>query len=460
MKKHIQPFNFQLSNFLTSLIFYLAILVFIISFNFSDTPPLAGGWYQQWMPNLNGRSIVDITFTDSLNGFAITNYSNDTSFILRSTNGGDNWFYSHFNTGTASYYNIQFINQSTGFVSGYIYDGSLFKIVKTTDAGISWFYINSAFDVVAVDMYALSQDTIWLTDGGALSGGVFRTTNGGASWQQQLALGNSNPDHIYMYSGRIGFICKTNSYIRKTTNSGLNWDIIVNGEGFSNMYFKDSLTGWKFYTHMKKTTNGGINWTLQTPISGGMINTLGIPDFSVLNRDTLISPSGYIIYPNNQTRGVLFRTTDGGNNWKFQIPDTSIHIGAYDYIEFSNDLFGWVYKISATGIHTTTGGDSIWITDMKQISSELPKQIKLGQNYPNPFNTKAKLKIQISKQAKVQVRVYDLTGRMITTLAEGTLNPGEYEINFDGTNYSSGVYFYSMYADGKLIDTKKMILLK
>ena len=128
------------------------------------------------MPNLNGRNIVDITFTDSLTGFAITNFSNDTSFILKTTNGGDNWFYSHSDTGIAYYYRIQFINHNTGFVGGYI---ARTYILKTTNAGTNWFFINAPYDQIALDMSVVNENLIWLVDNGSLTGGVFRTTNGG-----------------------------------------------------------------------------------------------------------------------------------------------------------------------------------------------------------------------------------------------------------------------------------------
>ncbi|MBK8982579.1 MAG: hypothetical protein IPM38_09740 [Ignavibacteria bacterium] len=60
-------------NKISSLLFYISILTFILAFNFAHNPP--GGWTQQYMPNLNGRSITDITFTDSLNGYATTTVS-------------------------------------------------------------------------------------------------------------------------------------------------------------------------------------------------------------------------------------------------------------------------------------------------------------------------------------------------------------------------------------------------
>jgi hypothetical protein len=74
---------------LTSCFFYLSILIFIIGFNFSDNR--AGGWTQQFMPNLNGAQIRDITFVDSLTGYAVTSIGGSNSYILKTTNSGDNW---------------------------------------------------------------------------------------------------------------------------------------------------------------------------------------------------------------------------------------------------------------------------------------------------------------------------------------------------------------------------------
>ena len=71
------------------IIFYFAVLGFLIGFNFQGSR--TGGWYQQWLPNLNGRSITDMTFLDSLTGYAVTDGNNSTTgYIIKTTNGGDN----------------------------------------------------------------------------------------------------------------------------------------------------------------------------------------------------------------------------------------------------------------------------------------------------------------------------------------------------------------------------------
>ncbi|MGA2668916.1 MAG: hypothetical protein ABSF32_08360, partial [Ignavibacteria bacterium] len=343
---------------LSTLFFYLAILIFIIGFNFTDSPP-PFGWYQQFMPNIGGRNITDIFFLDSLTGWAVTNatnQSNDTTYVLKTTNGGDNWIiqYRKIQTGGGFYglSKVYFLNQSTGYICG-VDNGPISGFAKSTDGGISWSSINVPDPSGNyLDMSIMNINTQWLVTPDPLGGGVFLTTNGGANWTQQFSAGIDNSDHIYMFNARIGFIAKTNSYTRKTTDGGQSWFILTNGsgEGFYDMYFADSLLGWGAFYNMRKTTNGGINWIVQTLPSGGNILVTDFVTFSNINIDTIWGAYGIYLFPNNQARAFLFRTTNSGDNWLFQIPDTSIHIGSYSYVNFVNKVNGWAYRSSSTGI--------------------------------------------------------------------------------------------------------------
>ncbi|MBU1099832.1 MAG: T9SS type A sorting domain-containing protein [Bacteroidetes bacterium] len=92
-------------------------------------------------------------------------------------------------------------------------------------------------------------------------------------------------------------------------------------------------------------------------------------------------------------------------------------------------------------------------------TEELPTEIKLYQNYPNPFNPKSKIKYQIVKSGKVELVVYDLLGKIITSLVDEDKPAGTYEVEFDGENLSSGIYFYELRV-GDHSQQRKMILLK
>jgi photosystem II stability/assembly factor-like uncharacterized protein len=349
---------------------------------------------------------------------------------------------------------IQFLNSNTGYAVGaYLF--------KTTDGGFIWNQV-TAPAISPEELYSLNEDTIWIISSNTLVGGVYRTTNGGANWQQQFNGGNQNPNKIYMYNSRIGFMSNSSALpnIYKTTNSGVNWSVIVPGERFLDIHFVDSLTGWRTRGDtMKFTSNGGLNWTKQLMPYGGMIFSSNLLRFSVLNRDTVWGCGGYALYPNSQVKSILYRTTNGGATWLFQIPDTSF-LPFESFIRFTDRLHGWAYSINPTGIHTTNGGDTGWLTGIKQISGNIPKEFKLYQNYPNPFNPKTRIRYHVPKSTYINLIVYDITGKKIIDLVNRKQTAGTYETDFSGAGYSSGIYFYSLLIDGAINETKKMILVK
>lgn len=101
---------------------------------------------------------------------------------------------------------------------------------------------------------------------------------------------------------------------------------------------------------------------------------------------------------------------------------------------------------------------------IEKISNEIPTKFGLKQNYPNPFNPKTIINFDLPTfnkglQPLVQLRIYDILGREIAILVNQQLNPGSYRVDWDGTNYPCGVYFYKLQA-GDYSSVKKMVLLK
>lgn len=95
---------------------------------------------------------------------------------------------------------------------------------------------------------------------------------------------------------------------------------------------------------------------------------------------------------------------------------------------------------------------------IQQIST-LVKDFNLEQNYPNPFNPNTKIYFSIPKSGQIFLNVYDMLGREVKTLINEKLSAGEYEIDFNGTNIPSGVYYYSLKSED-YIKVKKMVLIK
>ena len=410
--------------------------------------------------------ISDIEFLDSLIGFAVTNNNTgpDTGYVLKTTNGGDNW--SVVFQERRDFSRIIFISDSIGYTCGGTGTGTPY-LYKTTNQGENWFLVNSPLRIFWDDMSVLNEDTIWLVDDNNFNGGVFRTTNGGQNWTQQYFNASGNPNHIYMLNGTIGFMSTGRLY--KTTNSGLNWNAIPLPElGFVDMYFINSLTGWKVRSSsVKKTTDGGLSWTLQTRPSGGMLLSSAFFQFSNVNNDTIWGVGGTISYGPGNYRGIVWKTTNGGNNWGYQIPDTNIHIVGYWLTDFINKLNGWAYHIGQGGVHTVTGGnDTTFYTGINHVSSKTPKGFKLYQNYPNPFNPLTKIRFELPKSSFVKLIVYNILGKEIGTLVNEKLKAGSYEVSWDGSRLPSGIYFYRLMTmpDGRKAEdyseTKRMILIK
>jgi len=96
---------------------------------------------------------------------------------------------------------------------------------------------------------------------------------------------------------------------------------------------------------------------------------------------------------------------------------------------------------------------------IKEVKTQVATEFKLGQNYPNPFNPTTNIEFSVQKNNLVTLKVYDITGKLVLTLVNQNLSAGTYNVDFDASRLSSGVYFYTMQA-GNFSSTKKMILIK
>jgi hypothetical protein len=93
-------------------------------------------------------------------------------------------------------------------------------------------------------------------------------------------------------------------------------------------------------------------------------------------------------------------------------------------------------------------------------SNNEPVKFSLEQNYPNPFNPGTNITFSLGGLSNVRIVVYDMLGRQVEELLNQKYSAGSYSVMFEGKNISSGIYYYSMFIDGQLFETKKMILIK
>jgi len=127
----------------------------------------------------------------------------------------------------------------------------------------------------------------------------------------------------------------------------------------------------------------------------------------------------------------------------YSFTDTELSNGVYRYRLKQVDLDG-----------------SFIFSEQVEISINVPPaEFKLSQNYPNPFNPSTTIRFSIPEAENVVLKIYDIIGNETVTLTDERLSAGNYNINFNASDLSSGIYFYSLDA-GSFGATKKMILLK
>jgi glucose/arabinose dehydrogenase len=140
------------------------------------------------------------------------------------------------------------------------------------------------------------------------------------------------------------------------------------------------------------------------------------------------------------------------------IVDTNLLIASFG-VDQNNEIYicsfdGKIYNLS----NPVSGRNS---DDLQNF----PQKYYLGQNYPNPFNSSTNITFFVKNKSNVEISIYNSQGKHVDTLIHKMFEPGQYSIDWDGKNsknnvQASGIYFYKFKVDGKILFTRKLILLK
>ncbi len=187
------------------------------------------------------------------------------------------------------------------------------------------------------------------------------------------------------------------------------------------------------YGQFQVSTNSGSTWIPMT----GLYTNPGTGSFQ---------PNGEPLYDGTQL------------SWVKESIDVSEFIGeqiTFRFLIMSDGYVtedGWYFDDLNVITYENT---PVSVEDIREIIEEY----SLEQNYPNPFNPSTKITFQIPESGLVSLKIYDVLGIEIATLLNEEKDPGKYEIDFNASHLSSGIYFYTLRA-GAFINTKKMILIK
>jgi hypothetical protein len=153
---------------------------------------------------------------------------------------------------------------------------------------------------------------------------------------------------------------------------------------------------------------------------------------------------------------------DGSYNFRGKIVDNHdpLVTQKFNSINFALNTNAGTSAMKMLNVKIDRGAplDSL-LVGVEGTESLLPTQYSLSQNYPNPFNPTTTINFALPKAGDVSLVVYDILGRKVAELINGNLAAGYHTINFNASNYASGVYFYRLQA-GNFVSVKKLMLLK
>jgi photosystem II stability/assembly factor-like uncharacterized protein len=296
-----------------------------------DSAPV--GWFVQATPiDLALRAVHAI---DASTIVAV----GDLGTILRSTNGGASW--ASISSGTTERLGqVSFVDAMNGWIAAT--NGLL---LKSEDSGATWTAKNPGIPTHFRDVCFVDQNTGWA--GGSewgpvtLEGHIIKTTDGGETWESQLAVSGNG---LFFIDAQNGCVAGGDGHIHRTTDGGANWsDQDIGAPAWlGSVFFVDANIGYVAGSggFVAKTIDGGATWTIQ---ADGTERTVADIEFVDASKGWFVAGSP----------GTIGSTLDGGQNWSFQTVPTLPGLADLSFVDANT---GWIVGNEGIILKTVTGG--------------------------------------------------------------------------------------------------------
>ncbi|HMQ79640.1 MAG TPA: M14 family zinc carboxypeptidase [Ignavibacteria bacterium] len=262
----------------------------------------------------------------------------------------------------------------------------------------------------------------------------------------------SSAEYILVGTGTVTLNDNASSFSGWTTNAA--WNITTAQFNSSPSSFTDSPTG-------NYGNNINTNMTLATAIN---VSATPVVYLSFWHRYATEAGYDFCYVEVSSDNGANWQqvTSYNGNmtTWTQQTFDITSYAGGSTQLKIR-------FRLTSDAGLT---GDGWYIDDVKLTNycgslvgvtgnNNIPLVYSLEQNYPNPFNPATVIKYQIPKASNVKISIFDILGKEVASLINGRVEAGYHQVEFDGSNFASGLYLYKIEAEG-FTDVKKMILVK
>jgi photosystem II stability/assembly factor-like uncharacterized protein len=404
---------------------------------FSSMCPVDAGMGQDyWLtqPSPTTKDLQKVFFLDSLNGWIVGNEGT----ILHTTTGGTTWTAQDAII-RSDIVDIFMLDKWRGWALSHEFASAFYGtiLLETTDGGTTW--SNRRYpeeEVFLNSVKFFDAQTGWMAgEFGVLVG----TTNGGADWfnanldsalhlRWDLAnLKFYSPHYGYAMGGRFDIT----GVIWKTADGGASWLQQTAGpEPVYDIHFFDSLNvlgiggDYDFGSGKLVTTDGGESWEYTYLGIWGQARAI-----SFRTPTEAWVPLGFA--------GTYMYTLDAGETWT-DLPVPGIR-PMYDLI-FVDSTRG--YMVGGGG--TILKFNSPPVSVGEQDEGFPPSAAVLHPAYPNPFNPSTTIRFRLGERNFVSLSVYDIRGVLVEEILRGSFDQGDHEAFFNAHDLSSGVYFYTL----------------
>ncbi|MCB1060475.1 MAG: T9SS type A sorting domain-containing protein [Calditrichaeota bacterium] len=390
---------------------------------------------------------------------------------------------------------VVFVSPQVGWVSG-----ANGLIMKTEDGGLNWTVQPTGTTESFRDLFMFDELQGWAC---GQNGVIVGTHDGGEHWDVQTSGVSVPLGGLSFVSSMVGWCSGWDGTILHTEDGGETWTPQQSGTTWplGDIAFINESYGWAVggqYTNpdrgvIVRTTNGGETWEIQ---EGGDGNTYFQSMYRIQfenETDGWIIGGSWQIDPPNP-HALCYATHDGGETWNSgglggsttDQPTTAIGIdsvgnrwvaGAGPKFWKSSPETGWFVDNDLTWLTGTymTGmsfvGTKGWMVgpyggilyNDQTVSAIEPRNAPVATEfslsaYPNPFNSTVSLRFDLTRGAVVSLRIYDVTGRLVETLADEWISAGTHTLHWNAQT-ASGVYFARV-VSGEQVSTRNLLLLK
>jgi hypothetical protein len=336
--------------------------------------------------------------------------------------------------------------------SGMLYNASFDKFTRfntLTDSLTEWNIITGLYITAVKPDY---KGNVWIAGGTAGWGGLTKFDGQNFTTYDFYATSLAVDKHKRLWVGTESNVNDTLKLIIKNEDSWITFtpfnSPLPNGQQIRDLEFDNLDNIWI------ANSQSGIAVYKQ----GGLILPVELITFSADVNSNSIRLSWATATEINNKGFNLERIKEGSNDWInisfIEGKGTTSEKQFYTFVDENVTPGKYFYRLKQIDFD-----GSFEYSKEIEIEIGMPLEFALFQNYPNPFNPTTSIKYSVPSHQFTIIKVYDMLGNEVATLVNEQKSPGEYEVEFDGSSLSSGIYFYQI-KSGNIIQTNKMVLMR